>query len=95
MKKAVFNWVRESDEIAEPPATQLHFDGDSKQKTILGGLVSLGVTVYLINMVYTKGLQLVGKGDNRIVSLSEGMNYEEIGKVYIWNETAKPLFEIL
>ena len=56
MKKAVFNWVRESDEIAEPPATQLHFDGDSKQKTILGGLVSLGVTVYLINMVYTKGL---------------------------------------
>ena len=55
----------------------------------------MGVTLYLLYVVYSKGRKMIGKDDNRIVSLSEGMDYEEIGKVYIWNETAKPLLEIL
>jgi hypothetical protein len=58
-------------------------------------LASLGVTIYLLFIVYTKGRKLIFRGDNSIVSLSEEMNYEDIGKVRVWNETAKPLLEVL
>jgi hypothetical protein len=46
-------------------------------------------------MVYSKGRKLIFKDDNSIVSLSEGMIYEDVGKVSVWNETAKPLLEVL
>jgi hypothetical protein len=71
--------VRDKDEIVEPGASQLHFQGDSKQKTFIGGLASMGVTLYLLFMVYTNGKKLIYKEDNSITSLMEQMNYKGVG----------------
>jgi len=93
-RKAISSWVRDKDEIVEPGASQLHFQGDSKQKTFVGGLASMAVTGYFLFMVYTNGRKLIMKGDNSINSLMEQMNYGEVGKVYL-DKMAKPLLEVL
>jgi Ca2+-binding EF-hand superfamily protein len=70
-KKGITHWVRDKDEIVEPGAHLLHFQGDSKQKTFVGGLASMLVTAYLLFMVYTNGRKMIYKGDNSITSLME------------------------
>jgi hypothetical protein len=76
IKKGIAHWIRDKDEIVEPSAHTLHFQGDSKQKTMVGGIASMSVTAYLLFMVYTNGSKLIGKDDNQITSLMEQMNYE-------------------
>ena len=70
-KKAVVDWIRNSDEIVEPSASTLHFQGDSKQKTFIGGVASMLVTGYLLFMVYSNGKKMVMRDDNKITSLLE------------------------
>jgi predicted XRE-type DNA-binding protein len=67
----IAHWIRDKDEIVKPSAHTLHFQGDSKQKTMVGGISSMSVTAYLLFMVYTNGSKLIGKDDNQITSLME------------------------
>ena len=46
--KAVKNFIRDFDEIAPPSADSMHFKGDFLIKSYLGGLVSFGITLFVI-----------------------------------------------
>lgn len=82
------------DEIYPPSAGNLHFQGDTKQKTFIGGLASFGVTLFVLYFCYDNGKRMFGYGDPALSSLAEMMKYDEVDKVPI-SDTAKILFEIL
>ena len=92
--KDLARWVRDYDSIVTPSTENLHFQTDYKQKTLVGGVASLGVTIYVAFVVYTKGSQMIGLEDPYISSLEQNMDYELVGKVAL-DTVAKPLIEIL
>lgn len=63
------------------------------QKTFVGGLISLGVTLYVISVAYARGKQMLQYDDPQNTSIEEGMVQEDVGIIQI-STTAKPLFEI-
>jgi hypothetical protein len=69
--KPIGEWVRDNDSLVESSATQLHFQSDSKQKTQLGGLCSIGVSLYVLFMVYSNGRKMIERDNNSYVSLQE------------------------
>ena len=83
MLKQARLFITDIDEIAPPSATNLHFQGDIKQKTLLGGLVSLGVYLYVLYFVYQNGKKMVTYDDPSISSIEKQMDYIEVGKKYL------------
>lgn len=62
LKKAgqsIMSFVTDKDELVEPSHQKLHFKTDSKQKTFFGGLISLGITIYVFNVAYKRGRQML------------------------------------
>ena len=92
--KQVKDYIRDLDEIYPPSSTSLHFQGDRKQKTFIGGLASFGVTLFVLYFCYDNGKRMFGFGDPALSSLAEKMKYDEVGQVKI-GDVAKILFEIL
>ena len=72
------DYIRDSDEIVEPSANNLHFQTDFKQKTFAGGLLSFGVTLYVLFFVYSKGTMMFNRDDPTMISLEEPMDYEGV-----------------
>lgn len=81
--KPISDYIRDLDEINEPSAATLHFQTDFKQKTLIGGLCSFGVTIYVLFFVYNKGKMMFGRDDPNMTSLEEQMDYDSVGKVSI------------
>ena len=82
------------DEIYPPSAGNLHFKGDTKQKTFIGGLASFGVTLFVLYFVYGNATRMFTRSDASLSSLAEQMRYDDVAKVSI-DKVAKILFEIL
>ena len=94
IKKSISSFIRERDEIVSPNASNLHFNTDLKQKTMIGGLASLLVSCYVIFMVIIQGKKMIYRLENSYKTLEEQMNYEEVGQQPL-SLMSKPLFEIL
>ena len=52
------NLVRENDSMSEPLPDRFHFDTDLKNKTVLGGFVSIAITAYVLNIAIVKGITI-------------------------------------
>ena len=63
--KRVFNQVissiREKDIIVDPVIINFHFEMNLKQKTVLGGIASLIVKIYIFYVAIIKGIQMVNR----------------------------------
>ena len=77
--KPIGDFVRDNDSLVESSATELHFQSDIKQKTKLGGFCSIGVSLYVLYMVYSNGRKMIERDNNSYVSLEQQMNYENVG----------------
>ena len=56
---SVLSFITDKDEIVTPSHQNLHFQTDFMQKTFFGGLISLGVTVYVLSVAYARGRQML------------------------------------
>ena len=43
MLSFIGGYLRSQDEIVKPSHTRLNFEGDTKQKTIIGGVISIAI----------------------------------------------------
>jgi hypothetical protein len=77
--KPIGDFVRDNDSLVESSATELHFQSDFKQKTQLGGFCSIGVSLYVLYIVYSNGRKMIERDNNSYVSLEQQMNYENVG----------------
>lgn len=69
--KSVADYIQSKDKIVKPSSSFLHFEHDWQQKTLLGGLVSMSVSIYLLYIVYTNGRKMIKKDSNQIISIQE------------------------
>lgn len=79
--KASVEWVRSHDEVVKPGHQGLHFQTDHKQKTCVGGFLSLCITLYVFFIAYTKGKQMLGLEEPYISSITEKFESDVVGKV--------------
>ena len=49
----VFEYITDADELTPPQASNLHFKTDYLQKTFIGGLISMGVSLYVVYVAIT------------------------------------------
>lgn len=59
MKKinlSLTNYIREKDIIVDPVINNFHFEMNKKQKTIIGGLASLFIKIYVLYIAIIKGI---------------------------------------
>lgn len=88
------NFLKSKDEIAPTGFSQLHIRNNLGQKTVVGGCLSLFVSLYVVFIAYTKGRQMLQFDSPDISSIEETMKYNVVGKIKMVS-MAKPLFEIL
>ena len=60
---SVLSYITDKDEVVTPSHQNLHFQTDFMQKTFVGGLVSLGVTIYVLSVAYSRGKQMLQYDD--------------------------------
>lgn len=75
----VFEYITDADELTPPQASNLHFKTDYLQKTFIGGLISMGVSLYVVYVAITKGIQMFSFDGPTITSIAEKMNYDDVG----------------
>ena len=88
------SFIRDFDEIYPPSVDGLHFKGDTKQKSFIGGLASFAVTVFVIFFVYGNGRKMFLRDDPTLSSLAEELIYESVAVVPI-KKVGKILFQVL
>ena len=90
--QSVTSYITDQDGVVSPPHQKLHFQHDARQKTLIGGLISLGISIYVLNVAYERGKQMLQYGDPSMTSIEQGMDQDEVGKLKL-NELSKPLLE--
>ena len=65
------DWVTAKDEICPPAASKLHFQGNVDQKTLIGGMLSFMITLYVLFIAFTKGKQMLEFDEPDISSIAE------------------------
>ena len=90
----IYRWVRSKDGINPPSSGKLNFEGDVRQKTIIGGLVSLFVSGYVLYIAYTKGSIMVGLHNPYMSSLESTLDYVATGNVSL-SELPLTLIDVL
>ena len=68
MLEKLRNYVRGKDEIVKPSHTRLNFMGDVKQKTFVGGMLSIFIGLYVLYIALDRGLTMVLRHDPAIKS---------------------------
>ena len=53
--KSVFSYITDKDEVVTPSHQNLHFQTDYMSKTFVGGIISLGVSIYVLSVAYARG----------------------------------------
>ena len=82
--KLVKNFIRDFDEIYQPSAERLHFRGDFLMKSYIGGLVSFGITLFVIYQFWImNGYDMLMRNGPSLASLAESMDYEAVGQVSV------------
>ena len=61
------------DSIVDPSVLKLHFNGDVKIKTLIGGLLSIFIDVYVSYTAITKFIKMVTYQDPTITQLEEAL----------------------
>ena len=70
---SVLSYITDKDELVTPPHQNLHFQTDYMQKTFVGGIISLGVTIYVLSVAYARGKQMLQYDDPVNTSIEQGM----------------------
>ena len=55
--------ISNRDIIVDPSALKLHFDGDVKIKTMIGGLLSIAIEGYVIYTAVKKSINMLSYSD--------------------------------
>jgi len=90
--------IKEQDEVAEPVSAGLHFNGDDKYKTTLGGIVSVTIKVFLLYYTLNNAYAMVTHAGPYILSLSRAIDFEKEAmgsEIYKLEEMTKIHFEIV
>ena len=53
--KSAVTYITDKDDLVTPSHQNLHFQTDYMQKTFVGGLISMGVTLYVLSVAYARG----------------------------------------
>jgi len=93
------NWladsVIESDELVAPSNENLHFAGDTRQKTLIGGILSLFVTGYMIQMGWKRGVKMVDFDNSYLSSVTSTFEMEDDADDPLFVDMSVPMLEIL
>ena len=56
--KYIINTVRKNDILAEKVMNRFHFDSDIKNKTFIGGFITITVYTYILYITFCKGIDV-------------------------------------
>ena len=59
MFTSIGNWIRYRDLISKPCYMRLHFDESYNKKTVIGGLLSVIIELYVLRIALVKGYSVV------------------------------------
>ena len=45
---SVISYVTDYDEVVAPSHQNIHFQHDARQKTLVGGIISFGISIYVL-----------------------------------------------
>ena len=62
----IVSLISDRDIIVDPSVLKLHFDGDLKIKTLIGGMLSLFIEAYVIYTAVTKSINMITFDDPSI-----------------------------
>ena len=70
----ILNKIRNRDGIVDASTNNLHFEMDIKQKTLIGGIVTTIIHLYVLSVAIRKSFQMVKFWDPQVSSIEEGYN---------------------
>ena len=53
-------YIRTHDDIVKPTALKLHVDGNKETQSFWGGLMSLGISIYMTYVIIDKTVEMTG-----------------------------------
>ena len=65
--------ISNRDEIVDPSALKLHFDGDVKIKTLIGGLISIFIEAFVIYTAVSKSIHMSSSSDPQITQIEQAL----------------------
>ena len=68
MFAGIVNYIKKGDEIVKPSHTRLNFNGDVKQKTLIGGLLSYFIAFYVFYIAIKQGVRMANREGPKINS---------------------------
>jgi hypothetical protein len=69
----VVNYIKTYDDIVKPSHTRLNFQSDKLQKSLIGGLLSIFVTLFVLEIAIEKGIKMVSLNGPSISSQFKGI----------------------
>ena len=82
--------IRDKDQLAHKAVTLFLFENDFKQKTLIGGILTIIIQLYVYYVIITLLLQMTLYEDPKISNLVS--NYEDSEKVVYSNEMGLMMF---
>ena len=79
----ILNKVRSKDELSDRGYSLFHYNGDIKSRTLLGGLGTLFIQIYVSYIACKKGIQMFGRQGPEILSIYSGLTSEDDSKFKI------------
>ena len=92
MLSGILNWIRMNDSIVKPSHTLLSYEGDVKQKTLFGGILSFAISIYVTSIAIQQGVRMVGLG-RPVIDTREVAN-ENFSKIIKTDDVPKLLISV-
>ena len=74
--KVLLDYIKTRDTIAKPSAEKLHFNQDQKIKTLLGGILTFLIEMYMIYLIITNTIKMLNFRNPYITQIHGKFQYE-------------------
>ena len=81
--------------MTEPGYTYFHYDKDVKSRTVVGGLGSITIVLFVSWIAISKGIEMIQFGGPHLLTVESSMEDEDKREKVMISETAKHWIEIL
>ena len=71
---SIISFITDKDKVVNPSHKNLHFQKDRQQKTFLGGIITIGVTLFVLSIAYVRGNQMINFSDPEMTSVERKMD---------------------
>ena len=91
--ECLLDFVRARDAITSVSSSLLHFENDKATKTLIGGVCTMVITMYIWYSGTNGLIRMFNLSDPYIISLEKGLTLDKTEKIPFINEyLSKPLF---